>query len=547
MIKKISTIISEHKIIAGILIILIIFGGYSGYKAIEGKKGTISYVTSAAEKGTLVVSVSGSGQISSSDQIDIKAKVSGEAIYVGIKNGQEVKKGALLVQLDASDAQKTVRDAEASLASAKLSLEKLIGPEGLSVPKNKESAQDDLKKAYDDEFNTISNAFVDLPAIMTGLQGIVLGYDYTPSQWNIDYYEDTVIKYDENVTQYRDDAYEKYQIARKLYNENFQSYKLIDRYSDVEAINGLANQTYETTRALSDTVKSASNLIQFYKDKLSERNLTSKTLADTQLTSLNTYMSKTNSHLTSLLSAQNSIKNYQDGILNAELDIESQELVIEQKENALSDAKEKLANYFIYAPFAGIITEPNVKKGDSVSGSTVLATLITKQRVAEISLNEVDVANVKPSQKVNLTFDAVSDLNLTGEVADVDTLGTVSQGVVTYNAKIVFDAQDERVKPGMSVSASIIVDAKQDVIIVSNSAIKSDGDTQYVEILKDKKPQSQTVETGLYNDTMIEIVSGIKEGDMVITQTITANSSKTTTQQNSILRIPGVTGGGSFR
>ncbi|MCX6227114.1 MAG: HlyD family efflux transporter periplasmic adaptor subunit, partial [Bacteroidia bacterium] len=428
MMKKILKIITEHKIIAGIIIILILFGSYSGYKAIKSKSAGTSYVTSAAEKGTLVVSVSGSGQISASNQVDIKSKVSGDVIYVGIKNGQDVGAGALLVQLDASDAQKTVRDAEANLENAKLSLEKLIGPEGLAVPKNKESAQDDLKKGYDDEFNTIANAFVDLPTVIAGLQGIVLGYDLNPNQWNVDYYEGAVVKYDENVSQYRDEAYTKYQTARKLYNENFQKYKLTNRDSDVQVIDDLASQTYETTRAISDTVKSVSNLIQFYKDKLSERNLTPKTLADTHLTSLNTYMSKTNTHLTNLLSAQNSIKNYKDEILNADLDIESQNLAIKQKEDALLDAKEKLANYFIYAPFAGTITAVDVKKGDTVSGT--VATLITKKRIAKISLNEVDVAKVKVGQKVNLTFDAISDLTLTGEVTEVDAVGTVSQGVV---------------------------------------------------------------------------------------------------------------------
>jgi len=545
--QKILQTISKHKIIIGIIVILILFGGYYEYKTIKGKSGAVSYVTSAAEKGTLIVSVSGSGQISASNEVDIKSKVSGDAIYVGMKNGQEVKSGALLVQIDSSDAQKTVRDAQDNLQNARLTLEKLIGPEGLAVPKNVANAQDDLKKAYDDEFNTIADAFVDLPGVITGLQDIVLGYDFTPNLWNVDYYADAVKKYDESVSAYRDDAYSKYQTARKLYDENFQKYKSTDRTSNTQVIDDLASQTYDTARAVSDAVKSTSNLIQFYEDKLSERNLTPKTLADTQLASLNSYMSKTNSHLSGLLSSQKNIQTYIDEVSNADLDIESQNISLQQKENALADAKDQLADYLIYAPFSGILTEVAVEKGDAVSGSTALAKLITKQSFAEISLNEVDVASVKVGQKANLTFDAISGLNLTGEVADVDTLGTVSQGVVTYNIKIIFDTQDARVKPGMSVSATIITDSKQDVIVVSNSAIKTSGNSQYVEILKDNAPQSQTVETGLTNDTMTEIVSGINVGDMVITQTVTSNSSQTTAQQNSSLGIPGVTGGGGFR
>jgi HlyD family secretion protein len=543
MMQKILKIISKYKIISVIIIAAILFGGYFGYQKIKNKNATVRYVTAAAGKGTIITSVSGSGQISASNQTDVKSKVSGDAIYVGVKNGQEVKTGTLLVQLDDSDAKKTVRDAEANLESAKLSLEKLEGPEGLAVPRNKQNAQDDLKKAYDDEFNTVANAFIDLPTVMTGLQNVLFGYDFTQSQWNIDFYADAVRTYDEKVSQYRDDAYTKYQAARTAYNQNFQTYKSTDRYSSTDVIEALTSQTYETTKIIADAIKSANNLIQFYKDKLTERNLTPRTLADTHLTNLNTYMGKANTHLVNLLSAQNTIKDDKDAILNADLDIKSQELSIQQKENALLDAKEKLADYFIYAPFGGVITEVSVKKGDSVSGSTVLAVLLAKQRIAEISLNEVDVAKVKVGQKVNLTFDAVSDLTISGEVEEIDTIGAVTQGVVTYGVKIIFDTQDERVKPGMSVSTAIITDVRQDVIVVSSSAVKVSGTIQYVEVLNGDTIQNQSVETGLSNDTMTEIISGLNEGDKVVTQTISAGTAKTQTQQNSSLQIPGITGG----
>jgi HlyD family secretion protein len=543
MMQKILKIISKYKIISVIIIAAILFGGYFGYQKIKNKNAAVRYVTAAAEKGTIITSVSGSGQISASNQTDVKSKVSGDAIYVGVKNGQEVKTGTLLVQLDDSDAKKTVRDAEANLESAKLSLEKLEGPEGLAVPRNKQNAQDDLKKAYDDEFNTVANAFIDLPTVMTGLQNVLFGYDFTQSQWNIDFYADAVRTYDEKVSQYRDDAYTKYQAARTAYNQNFQTYKSTDRYSSTDVVEALTSQTYETTKIIADAIKSANNLIQFYKDKLTERNLTPRTLADTHLTNLNTYMGKANTHLVNLLSAQNTIKDDKDAILNADLDIKSQELSIQQKENALLDAKEKLADYFIYAPFGGVITEVSVKKGDSVSGSTVLAVLLAKQRIAEISLNEVDVAKVKVGQKVNLTFDAVSDLTISGEVEEIDTIGAVTQGVVTYGVKIIFDTQDERVKPGMSVSTAIITDVRQDVIVVSSSAVKVSGTIQYVEVLNGDTIQNQSVETGLSNDTMTEIISGLNEGDKVVTQTISAGTAKTQTQQNSSLQIPGITGG----
>jgi HlyD family secretion protein len=229
------------------------------------------------------------------------------------------------------------------------------------------------------------------------------------------------------------------------------------------------------------------------------------------------------------------------------LDLQISQNSLEKKKVALKDLETQLADYVIRPPFAGIVAKVSVKKGDTISTGTALATFITKQKVAEITLNEVDAAKIKLGQKTILTFDALEELTVAGEVSEMGTIGTVTQGVVSYDAKIGFDAQDERVKPGMSVSAVIITQVKQDVLLVPNAAVKEQNSTSYVEILdSSNQVQVQAVEVGLSNDTSTEIVSGLKEGDKVVTQTITGSTSGSTSasQKSSSLQIPGITGGG---
>lgn len=415
---------------------------------------------------------------------------------------------------------------------------------------------------------------------MTGLQDILFDSTINNNQENIDYYANAVRTYDEKVDQYKDDADNAYQTARTAYDKNFEDYKSASRFSQTNVIESLVNETYEATKDVAEAVKSVNDLIQFYKDKLAEHNLNPNAIADTSLTSLNAYTGKTNAHISNLLSIKNTIQTDKETIVDSDrtiaekteslaklkaganpLDIQSQELTVKQRENALLDAKEKLADYFIRVPFDGTTAQLNVKKGDTISTGTAVATLITKQRIAEISLNEVDVAKIKLGQKVTLTFDAIDGLSITGEVVDIDTIGTVAQGVVTYNVKIGFDTQDERVKPGMSVSAVIIIDVKQNVLVVPNSAVKTQGNTQYVEVLdhtpsqsqgdqavvSSVPPRQQAVETGLSNDASTEIISGLKEGDRIITQTVTANTTQSQNRQNNNLRIPGISGGGFGR
>lgn len=574
----------RKKITIGIIIALLAIGGYYGYKKIKGGAMPTQYVLAAVEKGTLIASVSGSGQVTVSNQMDIKTKTSGDLIYLGIKNGKEAKTGALLAQLDARDAYKSVRDAEANMVSAKLSLEKLKQPADqlsilqaenslLQAKETKKTAQDDLPKAYDDGFNNVSNAFLDLPTIMSGLENMLYDEDFEKYKLNIDWYSSQAISYNydsqNKVIAYKKEVTDSYTLAREKYDQSFENYKTISRSSEPASITALISNTYDTAKLIAEAVKNTNNYIDYVQDVIDQyksAKVTLPALVTTHQNSLDNYTGLTNSILINLLNIKQTIKDANQSIISSDrtiaekteslanlkagadpLDIQSQELAIKQKENALLDAKEKLADYYIRAPFAGVITNVDVKKGDSLSSGSVIATLITKQQMAEIPLNEVDVSKIKIGQKATLIFDAIEDLDVTGAVGEIDTLGAVSQGVVTYNVKIVFDTQDERIKPGMSVSAAIITDIKQDVLLVPNSAVKSAGDTHYVEMPNPANPTSpnqQTVEIGLTNDTATEIISGLKEGDQIITQTVTATTVASKTQQGNSFRIPGMMGGG---
>jgi hypothetical protein len=119
----------------------------------------------------------------------------------------------------------------------------------------------------------------------------------------------------------------------------------------------------------------------------------------------------------------------------------------------------------------------------------------------------------------------------------------------------------------MSVSSAIITNMKQDILMVPNSAIKTQGNTSYVELFDTPLvsttaeagatntgipsavlPRQQTVVTGLSNDTMTEIVSGLTEGKQIVTRTIVSTATTASTQAPSLLNAAGVrTSGGTTR
>ncbi len=227
------------------------------------------------------------------------------------------------------------------------------------------------------------------------------------------------------------------------------------------------------------------------------------------------------------------------------LDVRAKELVVASRKNDLAAAYTELSNYTVAAPFAGTIASVTAEVGDSVSPSTSLGTIITNKKIAEVALNEADISKVSVGQKVALTYDAVEGLATTGAIAEIDTLGTTSQGVVTYKVKIAFDDTDKRIKPGMTVSADIELERKDDVLVVPNEAIRKVKGKKYVDIPASNGNASSTtqveVETGIVSDTETEIISGIDENATVVVKRRSATAA-TTTQSPSLIG-----GGGAVR
>lgn len=592
IIQAVKAYAIAHKVLSTIIVIVVVAGGYFGIKTLTSGSAPTKYVLAAAQKGTLITSVSGSGQVAASDQLDIKPQVSGTVTNVAVGVGQQVKEGDLLFQIDSTDALKAVRDAQANLQASQISLEKLKEPATqlsliqaqnslIQAQQSQQTAQDALTKSYDDAFNTISNTFLDLPGVVSGLNDILNGTEVLKGQANAYAYSDMIINQRPDIYTFRDEVLASYQTALSAYNQNLQDYKNANRSSATSTIDTLLTETYNTTKLVSGAVKDTQNFLDIVDNTLTNyTNLKVPAILSTHESNIQTYTGTTNTDLGNLLNIQNTIQSDENAITNAglsvsaqsaalaqlkagadPLDLQSQELDVQQKQNALSDAQQNLSYYSVRAPFDGVVAQVDVIKGDSASSGTAAVTLITSQKIAQVALNEIDVAKVQVGQKATLTFDALPDLTVAGQVAEIDTIGTVSQGVVSYNVQISFDTQDARVKPSMSVTANIVTGVDDNVLLVPNSAVKTQGNNSYVEVLNlpggasaanlstqgvtsATLPQMQPVQVGNSNDTMTEITSGLNEGDLVVTRTITSGA--TTAASTSSTQRTGGGGGGIF-
>ena len=220
-----------------------------------------------------------------------------------------------------------------------------------------------------------------------------------------------------------------------------------------------------------------------------------------------------------------------DDWLAAEAKYKNQQNVIAQSQIGLSSAwlSYQAVSPIVYAPMSGIITNITYGEGMTISasddtGQTVAVIKSEGTPLASFNISEIDVSKVKPGQKATIELDSIADKTFTGKILSVNRIGTVTSGVTNYPVVIKFDTEAPEILPNMAATANIIVETKDNVLLIPSSAIQRQGTQDVVRVLKGKKEQTVVVETGLVSDTQTEILEGLSEGDEVVVSTISQTS-----------------------
>lgn len=591
--NKIRQFAIGHKIISTIVVLGIAGGGYAWYASTKGATAAARYVIQKAATGSIVVSVSGTGQMQAVNTIDIKPQASAVVTSISVKVGDRVRAGQLLVQLDTRTEARALTQAQLQLQSAQLSLAKLTQAPATATlvqdqnavtqaQSNIDAASSTLAKDYQAGYNTVTTVFVDLQTTMSGLQSFILGGDITKSQGDPEIYFNLVPVFIQTGLQpYYSAISPTYNAASQAYQQNLNDYQATTRDAGPEKLDALFMETYQTAQKVSESVKAIKSFLSYIVDAYPTTGYSSlPSVTNTWQTNLNTYTGTISGDVGNLSNTVNGITSDKASFANAKLslnqassslaqllagadplDVQSSQLSLQQQQLAVQTAEQNLADDSIRAPVDGLVSAIPAVVGATVPSPAV--SLVGQNQVAQITLNEVDAAKVKMGDKATLTFSAISGLSLAGQVIEIDPVGTVSQGVVSYNAKIALASPNDAIKPGMSVDANVVTETHQDVLVVPKAAVVTQGGASYVlapsVLVSDaditasanggielpSAPTRVLVTTGLSSNTQVEILSGLNPGDQIITQTIAANSASASagTSGTNALRA---LGGGSF-
>jgi len=145
----------------------------------------------------------------------------------------------------------------------------------------------------------------------------------------------------------------------------------------------------------------------------------------------------------------------------------------------------------------------------------------TAEMIVEVRVHEASVDKVRPGQRATITAEPFPDQTFSGEVLSVAPLpdaqrSYLSPDIKVYTTKVSIEDSQTSLRPGMSAKVEVLVERLDDVLMVPVQVVANRAGRKVCYIAADGGPQERQVETGAFNDTFVEIVSGLEAGDNVL-------------------------------
>lgn len=487
-----------------------------------GQTASGAYLPAAATIQDLVVAVTGPGTIKPNDSYRATALVRGEILSAPFEEGQEIHKDDVLFVVDSSDVETSIQQAQLAVQSAQLSYDSL-------VRSRNDNAKDRQIKA--NAAGVVEHLYVD--------QGdnVVAG---TPVADILD--RDNMKL---TVPFHASDAAGFYVGQSASVAVSGTAETLSGSITEISATDtvGLGGTL---VRNVTVTVSNPGALSNLSVGSAVVGSAASAATANFQYAASKQVVAKASGELLSL-SVKEGDRVYDGQLLgevkevNLQDQIDAAAIQLQNAQLSLQRAQDSLEDYTITSPIDGTVIEKNYKEGDNYDPSTATSTggnafmtvIYDMSRLTfDINVAETDVVKLKAGQPVRFTADALDGQEFTGVVEKVNINGTTAGGNTSYPVTVAVDGNgmdlaQQGLLPGMSVSASIIVEEIQNVLAVPVDAIQR-GNTVLVagpdaldkdgNLMDAAKLEEREVTLGRNNDEYIEILSGLEEGELVFIQ-----------------------------
>lgn len=554
-------------------------GIYSFLQNRNSDSGETVFRKYTVTRGDVTVGTTESSSISL-DRETIKFPVSTTVKQIFVKEGQSVKAGDPLIQLDADEIaaglvtyQLQVKMAQLELEQAKLDKQtKLLKAEQeynsavlegelaadnqniaiTQLEKKLKDAQEDLEDAledlhtyrdyeknYDDDYDKVSYWATKMESYRE------LYTDYKDQYDKALVYADTIEAYTKKIEEeqaksnpdddkiadwrqkiadaesqlgglYPEEIYQLYQSAYEQYQAAREKYT--DRYADFKEDYDIE---YGDDEALADKIEELEKKIEDYALQLEQAKLSQQT---------GTLSAEQTKALTEL-SAQTALAQYNLTELQLSQKVDEAQETYDQTLRQINDIEKSVSNDgIVYAPCTGMIVSINLDEGDDFDvtydeDKDILneVTLLTMTDISSvyvpITISEEDILNISIGQQASVTMTAFEGKTFDAEVDTISVEAARSgAATVSYTVTVRYLGENELdMYEGMSAETTLLQRQAADVLYINNQAVTNTNGIATVTLqLEDGSTEAREVKTGFSNGQFVEILQGLQEGDVVL-------------------------------
>ncbi len=472
-IPLLSKLFKLPKKAVGIAIIVVLVlaaagSGYAYYQSTQTAGETTSgnaLQTATATRGDLIIYASGTGTLISQNETDLAFSAVGEVTGVFVKVGDKVEAGALLAQVDDTDAQ-------AAYLQANRAYLELTSPSAIATAQQ-----------------TIADATISVSDAWSTL-AYLISPEALRAEDKAGEAESAVAESEAKVKESPNDAEAKkalekakadLEIAQKSLKEaqgRYISYYLPKYFSDGTELNAPSEGEILAARAELELAKATLQEAEYLYAALTGGDVPGNA---------------TGSGLTEL----------------------------EQARSDLETAQADLDGTRLIAPISGTIMSIDISVGDSVSGGSAVVTIADlSQPYLEVYLDESDWASVVVGYETEVIFDILPDKTYNGVVTQVDPglYSSNNTSVVRALVRLIeIDVENFKLPLGTTASVDVIGGRAEDAVLIPIEALHKAGDQYTVFVMENGEPRLRVVEIGIQDLLYAEVISGIEAGETVTT------------------------------
>ncbi len=481
-----------------ILLLILLLVGITACNPFGGDDEEQALQLAKVVRGDLTVSVSGTGNLEASRQVNLTFGAAGKVDKIYVAKGDKVSEGDLLTKLDTHALELAKAQAQVAISQAEVAViqAELAQQTAEYALKNTEDTEDGLKLA-------LFNAQINMDQAKYNLektQDLYTWTDIKVAQADVDesadYLEYTIKKLYEYLPILIDEE------GREFYpriEDDFiklPGYKVWqDRIIHAQARLNSAKDRLEAMQSGRDTEETA---------------IKRKLLAAAEMTEAQAKKDLND------LAADIALKELQAAA--ATETVSQSRKSAELAELALNEAVRQLNEATITAPFSGTIVSVGAEEAEFVTAANIIIQLIDNNMELILEIDEIDIPGVETGQEVIIEIDALPKVLFPGTVDVIYPTPNTVGGIILYEVKINLSVEEgSGIKIGMSASADIITRRRSNVLLVPSRVIEQDEEGKpVVKVMVNEQTQERLVIIGISNDSQTEIISGLNEGEVVV-------------------------------